>query len=109
MIRLDVFETRSELEEIKKKVGRELRERDDILRRQLLQARKDAGILQREVAFRFGRDQSFIAKLEGVIRRITFAETERLAAIYGKRLAEFWKDIPTVKRYRTGPLPSRPT
>jgi hypothetical protein len=57
-------------------------------------------VSQREAAYRFGRDQTFISKLETGKRWMTFAEVEKLAGMYGRQLADFGNDIPPVRRYR---------
>lgn len=99
---LEVWKQQKDLQKIRKKVEMNLSLRNDILREQLLLARKAMNLKQRDVAYRFGWDQSFISKLENGVRRITFVEVEKLAAIYGKQLAEFWQDIPAVKRHQRG-------
>jgi transcriptional regulator with XRE-family HTH domain len=55
----------------------------------LIQARKDAGLTQVEVARRLGKAHSFISKCELGERRVDFVELLQLAAIYRKDLAFF--------------------
>ncbi len=49
----------------------------------LLQARKDAGLTQQDVADRLGKPQSFVAKVEGAERRIDLIEFIALAKAIG--------------------------
>jgi len=60
----------------------------DFLRR-LRQARKDAGLTQRDVAGRLGRSQSFVAKAETGERRLDVVELRVFARIYRKRPSYF--------------------
>lgn len=55
----------------------------------LVQARKDAGLTQVEVARRMGKANSFISKCELGERRVDFVELQQLAKIYGKDLSFF--------------------
>ena len=55
----------------------------------LVQARKDAGVTQVEVAIRLGKAHSFISKCELGERRVDFVELQQLAKIYGKDLSFF--------------------
>lgn len=55
----------------------------------LIQARKDAGLTQVEVARRLGKAHSFISKCELGERRVDFVELQQLAGIYGKDLSFF--------------------
>ena len=50
----------------------------------LTQARKDAGIVQQELADRLGRPQSFVAKIEGGERRIDVIEFVAMAKAIGR-------------------------
>jgi transcriptional regulator with XRE-family HTH domain len=61
--------------------------RDFIAR--LVQARKDAGLTQVQVAKRLGKAHSFISKCELGERRVDFVELQQLAEIYGKDLSFF--------------------
>lgn len=58
----------------------------------LVQARKQAGLTQVEVAKRLGKAHSFISKCELGERRVDFVELQRLARIYGKDLSFFLTD-----------------
>ena len=55
----------------------------------LVQARKDAGLTQVEVAQRMGKAHSFISKCELGERRVDFVELQQLAKIYRKDLGFF--------------------
>ena len=55
----------------------------------LVQARKQAGLTQVEVATRLGKAHSFISKCELGERRVDFVELKQLAKIYGKDLSFF--------------------
>jgi transcriptional regulator with XRE-family HTH domain len=55
----------------------------------LVQARKDAGLTQVEVANRLGKAHSFVSKCELGERRVDFVELQQLAQIYGKDLKYF--------------------
>jgi transcriptional regulator with XRE-family HTH domain len=55
----------------------------------LVQARKDAGLTQVEVAKRLGKAHSFVSKCELGERRVDFVELQQLAKIYGKDLKYF--------------------
>jgi transcriptional regulator with XRE-family HTH domain len=61
--------------------------RDFIAR--LVQARKDAGLTQVQVAKQLGKAHSFISKCELGERRVDFVELQQLAEIYGKDLSFF--------------------
>jgi ribosome-binding protein aMBF1 (putative translation factor) len=102
-VSLRILKKRTELAKIRKKVNRDFSERNKTLRRQLLSARLEAKLKQEDVAYRFGWDQSFVSKLERGQRCASFVEVEKLAAIYGKQLGEFWVDIPKV-RHHFGPV-----
>lgn len=52
----------------------------------LVQARKDAGLAQVQVAKILKKPQSFISKVETFQRRIDVLELKRFAAIYKKNL-----------------------
>jgi transcriptional regulator with XRE-family HTH domain len=58
----------------------------------LVQARKQAGLTQVEVATRLGKAHSFISKCELGERRVDFVELKQLARIYGKDLSFFYND-----------------
>jgi transcriptional regulator with XRE-family HTH domain len=55
----------------------------------LVQARKDAGLTQAEVATKLRKAHSFISKCELGERRVDFVELQQLAGIYGKDLSFF--------------------
>ncbi len=55
----------------------------------LVQARKDAGLTQVEVARKLGKANSFISKCELGERRVDFVELQQLAKIYEKDLSFF--------------------
>lgn len=55
----------------------------------LIEARKQAGLTQVEVAKRLGRAHSFISKCELGERRVDFVELRQLAKIYNKDLSFF--------------------
>jgi transcriptional regulator with XRE-family HTH domain len=55
----------------------------------LVDARKQAGLTQVEVANRLGKAHSFVSKCELGERRVDFVELQQFAKIYGKDLAFF--------------------
>jgi transcriptional regulator with XRE-family HTH domain len=55
----------------------------------LIQARKQAGLTQVEVATRLGKPHSFVSKCELGERRVDFVELQKFAKIYGKELTFF--------------------
>ncbi len=55
----------------------------------LVQARKDAGLTQVQVARKLGKANSFISKCELGERHVDFVELEQLAKIYEKDLSFF--------------------
>ena len=55
----------------------------------LIEARKQAGLTQVEVAKRLGRAHSFISKCELGERRVDFVELQQLAKLYNKDLSFF--------------------
>ncbi|MFH1678552.1 MAG: helix-turn-helix transcriptional regulator [Candidatus Omnitrophota bacterium] len=59
--------------------------------KQLINARKEAGLKQTDVAKRLGRTQSYISKIEAGQRRIDVIQLKELAEIYKKRLDQFIK------------------
>jgi transcriptional regulator with XRE-family HTH domain len=67
-----------------------LRSRNDLLCEKLRDARRLSQLTQAEVAHRFGRDQTFISKIESGIREVSFVEVERLIRIYNIDLGNFW-------------------
>jgi len=59
-------------------------------RARLVQARREAGLTQVEVAKRLGRPNSFVSKCELGERRVDVVELQQLAQIYRKALSFFW-------------------
>ena len=55
----------------------------------LIEARKQAGLTQVDVAKRLGKAHSFISKCELGERRVDFVELQQLAKIYKKELSFF--------------------
>ena len=55
----------------------------------LIEARKQAGLTQVDVAKRLGRAHSFISKCELGERRVDFVELQQLAKIYNKDISFF--------------------
>jgi transcriptional regulator with XRE-family HTH domain len=55
----------------------------------LIEARKQAGLTQVDVAKRLGRARSFISKCELGERRVDFVELQQLAKLYNKDLSFF--------------------
>ena len=55
----------------------------------LVQARRDAGLTQVEVARRLGKAHSFLSKCELGERRVDFVELQQLAKVYGKDISFF--------------------
>ena len=55
----------------------------------LVEARRDAGLTQVEVAKRLGKAHSFLSKCELGERRVDFVELQQLAKIYGKDISFF--------------------
>ena len=55
----------------------------------LKEARAKAGLTQIEVAKKFKKPQSFVAKFESGERRLDFVEVEKLAKLYGQPLSFF--------------------
>jgi transcriptional regulator with XRE-family HTH domain len=56
----------------------------------LVQARRQAGLTQVEVAKRLGRPNSFVSKCELGERRVDIVELQQLAKVYRKDMAFFW-------------------
>jgi transcriptional regulator with XRE-family HTH domain len=55
----------------------------------LIEARKQAGLTQVDVAKRLGRAHSFISKCELGERRVDFVELQQLGKLYNKDLSFF--------------------
>jgi transcriptional regulator with XRE-family HTH domain len=58
-------------------------------RRRLVEARKEAGLSQREVCEKMGKSTSFISKCEMGERRVDYVELQKLARIYRKPVSFF--------------------
>jgi len=58
--------------------------------KKLVQARKEAGLTQEDVAERLGKPQSFVAKCELGARRVDFVELLMFAEAYNKPV-DFFK------------------
>jgi ribosome-binding protein aMBF1 (putative translation factor) len=86
---LDKFIDREKRRKLKKRISREITLLNADLKKLLRETREEAGFSQAQVARAFGREQSFMTRLETGSRCPSFVEVERLAAIYGKRLDEF--------------------
>lgn len=54
----------------------------------LVQARKEAGLTQAEVAYRLGKPQSFVSRSETGERRIDIIEFKTFASLYRKTTEE---------------------
>jgi len=59
--------------------------------KQLVNARKQTGLKQEEVARKLGRTQSYISKIEVGQRRIDIVQLKEFAEIYKKKLDFFIK------------------
>lgn len=59
----------------------------------LLQARKDAGLTQAEVAKKLGTYASFVSKCESGERRIDVIELAQFCRVYKRGLIEFLKGL----------------
>ena len=57
--------------------------------RRLKQARKEAGLSQRDVCAKMGKSTSFISKCELGERRVDYVELQKLARIYRKPVSFF--------------------
>jgi transcriptional regulator with XRE-family HTH domain len=55
----------------------------------LVEARREAGLTQVEVADRLGKARSFVSKCELGERRVDFVELQQLAKLYKKDLSFF--------------------
>ena len=63
-------------------------------RTRVIQARKDDGLTQVEVAKRLGKPNSFISKRELGEHRVDIVELQQLAKIYRKEMDVFWDQPP---------------
>jgi transcriptional regulator with XRE-family HTH domain len=61
----------------------------NLFRKRLVEARRAAGLTQREVAQILGRAPSYVANSETGERRVDFVELTQYAAIYKQPLAYF--------------------
>jgi transcriptional regulator with XRE-family HTH domain len=68
---------------------REYQEAYKAFRGRLVQARKQAGMTQREVCAKMGKSTSFISKCELGERRVDYVELQKLARIYRKPISFF--------------------
>lgn len=64
----------------------------DVMVQRLIQARREAGLTQREVSVRIGRAHSFLSKCETGERRVDVLELLQLAKLYDKPLRYFFAD-----------------
>ncbi len=73
--------------------GREKRRSPEYerLRKRLKEARKRAGLTQREVAIKLGRNQTYVWKSEIGERRVDAIELKEFAEVYGVPIALFYK------------------
>ena len=62
-----------------------------ILVSKLVQARKELGLLQEEVAEKLGRTQSYVSKIESGQRRLDIVQLKEFAKIYKKKVEHFLK------------------
>jgi transcriptional regulator with XRE-family HTH domain len=67
-------------------------------RQQLVAARDEAGLTQREAAARLGRSQSFVAKSESGERRVDIVELLEFARVYGRSITYFISRASGTKR-----------
>ena len=68
--------------------------RHDLFVKLLIEARKNAGLTQRQAAERLGRSQSFVAQSETGERRVDVLELVDLLKVYGLRPERFIQQIP---------------
>jgi transcriptional regulator with XRE-family HTH domain len=68
---------------------REYQEAYRAFRHRLVEARKDAGLTQREVCAKMGKSTSFVSKCELGERRVDYVELQKLARIYQKPVSFF--------------------
>jgi len=62
----------------------------------LIQARKQAGLTQAEVANKLHKPQSFVSKIESGEKKIDFTEIEDLSRIYHVSLSFFNTDVQSI-------------
>jgi ribosome-binding protein aMBF1 (putative translation factor) len=68
---------------------REYQEAYRTFRSRLVQARKQAGLTQRQVCAKMAKSSSFVSKCELGERRLDYVELQKLARIYGKSISFF--------------------
>ena len=68
---------------------REYQQAYKAFRRRLVDARKEAGLTQREVCTRMGKSSSFVSKCELGERRVDHVELQKLVRIYRKPMSFF--------------------
>ena len=68
---------------------REYQDAYTAFRRRLADARKQAGLTQRDVCTKMGKSTSFISKCELGERRVDYVELQKLAKIYRKPMSFF--------------------
>lgn len=64
-----------------------------VLREQLIDARKTAGLTQEQLAQRLGRPQSFVAKYEGGERRLDVIEFISIVRALGRDPMELFQQL----------------
>jgi transcriptional regulator with XRE-family HTH domain len=69
----------------------------EVIIAKLKEARKKTGLTQSEVAEKFGRHQSYMAKIEGGERRLDIMEFIELAQMYGRSPEYFLKELKNIK------------
>lgn len=72
--------------------------RHELLKAALIEQRKAARLTQAEVAYRLGRPQSYIAKVEGGERRIDVVELIELAQVIGLDVRDLVQRLKLTKR-----------
>src|SRR5215469_18421072 len=68
---------------------REYQEAYRAFRSRLVQARRQAGMTQRQVCTKMGKSTSFVSKCELGERRVDYVELQKLAQIYRKPISFF--------------------
>src|ERR1017187_6822666 len=75
-------------QQFKRRIDRAFKERNELLALRLHEGREAADLRKNEARQMFGRDQSFISRLENGLQIATFVEVARLVAIYGMKFPE---------------------
>jgi transcriptional regulator with XRE-family HTH domain len=57
--------------------------------KRLVDARREAGLLQEQVSLQMGKSRTFLSKCELGERRLDVIELQRIAKIYGKTINHF--------------------